>query len=257
MTGYYKSKQFKRKEFYDLRTEEIKTRQKTLIDEYFQGKATVRGGPFKGMKYIEISHGSQLLPKLLGSYEEPIHKWVENVIKKRYRVIVDIGCAEGYYAIGFALKIPEATVYAYDTNEEAIKMLETMAKMNQVDGRIKVGAFCDHKELNEICSINTLVFCDIEGDERELLDPIKVPNIINADLIIESHDFFRPGTTELLIGRFSKTHKISIVVDYSRDREKYISTLDNKPSDNDLDMIFDEIRAGQAKYLFCKAFKVE
>jgi len=34
---------------------------------------------------------------------------VEAVIAKRYDKILDIGCAEGYYAVGFAMRLPGDT----------------------------------------------------------------------------------------------------------------------------------------------------
>lgn len=40
---------------------------------------TVLNGPFQGMRYIDASNGSQLLPKLVGTYEEPIHEWVYEI----------------------------------------------------------------------------------------------------------------------------------------------------------------------------------
>ena len=62
---------------------------------------------------------SSCVPKLIGSYEEEVHPIIEEIIRRRYSIVVNIGCAEGYYAVGFALRIPDAIVYAFDVDTTA------------------------------------------------------------------------------------------------------------------------------------------
>lgn len=38
-----------------------------------------------------------------------------------------------------------------------------------------------------------LVFCDIEGAERDLLDPVAEPALAGMDIIVESHECLVPG----------------------------------------------------------------
>src|ERR1035441_10269867 len=66
----------------------------TLVDRY---GANVLNGPFEGMRYLQASVGSVLSPKLVGSYEAELHPFIERVTSGRYDIVVDIGCAEGYY----------------------------------------------------------------------------------------------------------------------------------------------------------------
>jgi len=40
--------------------------------------------------------------KLLGFYEQPLQPYIEQVIQTGYPTIINIGCAEGYYAVGLA-----------------------------------------------------------------------------------------------------------------------------------------------------------
>ncbi len=209
-TGHYKKKETSRR----LQQAETETRTVQLLEVVFKGDNTVRYGPFKGMKYIHRSNGSALLPKILGSYEEPIHEWVNSVIvQKKYVKILDIGAAEGYYAVGFALKFPDAVVLAYDTNPNANTLLQELAVLNGVTN-ISSKSICDFGELKKECGRGTFIFCDIEGAEAGLLDPVTVPEILYTDLLVEVHDCFRPGITDQLIARFLDTHKISLIVDY-------------------------------------------
>src|SRR5438876_11547620 len=63
----------------------------------------VSNGSFRGMAYVPEAVGSSLLPKLIGSYEQEITPAIEEMVAKRPPRIIDIGAAEGYYAVGLAL----------------------------------------------------------------------------------------------------------------------------------------------------------
>jgi hypothetical protein len=58
-----------------------------------------------------------------------------------------------------------------------------------------------------------LVLCDIEGAERELLNPQAAPALAGMDLIVESHECLLPGITAELQARFKATHHITVVHD--------------------------------------------
>ena len=223
-----------------------------IMREVFDNKYEVQNGPFKGLKYIKRSSGSALLPKILGSYEEPIHDWIEQVIsKKKYDQILDIGCAEGYYACGFAMKLPDAKVVAYDIDEQARTNTCELAKLNELLN-IEVHSECTHVELNERSNENTLVFCDIEGFEDYLLDPSRVPNLDKVDLIIESHDCFFPGITEKLISRFASTHKIELQIDYDFRLGNY--STPKFCSKENMKLTTDENRMPLMKFIYMESF---
>ena len=62
-------------------------------------------GPFEGLQYPDArSSGSSLLPKLIGSYEHELHEIINDALGQSYTDLVDIGCAEGYYAWDSPLK---------------------------------------------------------------------------------------------------------------------------------------------------------
>jgi hypothetical protein len=203
------------------------------------------------MKYIKRSSGSALLPKLLGSYEEPIQGWVKEVINSnKYENILDIGAAEGYYACGFAMRMPHIKITAYDTDEVARKNAAELMELNGLLN-IEIKSECSQEELNFKSKKNTLIFCDIEGFEDALLDPIKVPNLENVDIIVESHDCFVKGLTEELIKRFYKTHKLKIIVDYPFRIERYETPA--PMSDEMKKYITDEERSLYMKFIFMES----
>lgn len=174
---------------------------------------TVAHGPFRGLRYPAAeSHGSMLLPKLLGSYESELHPVLEELFANEYSTIVDIGCAEGYYAVGLARRFPAARVYAFDTSPVARRMCAEMAGLNGVADRITVGGFCDEATLRSIPKAGrTLIISDCEGYENSLFNVGSAEFLADHDLIIEAHDFIDIETSGRLRRNFSATHTITSI----------------------------------------------
>lgn len=186
-----------------------------LIRDFFRDDLRIRSGPFAGMRYLADSCGSALLPKLLGSYEEPVQPWVREILRfNKYQTIIDVGSAEGYYAVGFAWVLKGAEVLAFDTDPKARELVRRLAALNGVEDRVSINTECTYEHFERLGGPETLIFCDIEGAEDELLDPREAPSLCHCDILVESHDFLRAGITERLIRRFSESHRIRIVVDY-------------------------------------------
>jgi len=177
-----------------------------------QVAGAVAAGPFAGMRYVRRARGSQLAPKLLGTYEKELHAILEEVLKVPYERVLDIGCAEGYYAVGLALRLPQAVVNAYDIDPEALGLLDELAQLNGVQDRIVPGRLCDHSELNRYRSDRCLVVCDIEGGEYDLLRPDLADSLLGYDILVEVHD--GPSASRIrdaLEARFQASHEITFV----------------------------------------------
>src|SRR5687767_13183612 len=75
----------------------------------------VRHGVFAGMHYPAMeAAGSAIFPKLAGCYEAELRSLMEQIVRTPYTTVVDVGCAEGYYAVGLALRMPQVNVLAFD-----------------------------------------------------------------------------------------------------------------------------------------------
>lgn len=227
----------------------------TLSKIFGPGKqVSILAGPFRGMAYLRMSRGSQLLPKIMGTYEEPIHAWVEKILSTAtYGTIIDVGCAEGYYAVGFARAAAKPRVLAVDTNRDALELARELASINGVEGSVEFFGDFD-LVLRERLTFNgrTLVFMDVEGAEISLLDPENRPILREFDYLVELHDCFVPGLTDSVISFFQATHKISLVVDYPH-RAK--PNLDRLPQE-DLDVAFltDERRPQGMRWMFAEKY---
>jgi hypothetical protein len=185
-----------------------------FIRDYLNDDWTVRHGPFAGMKYMPMTSGClMLMPKIIGSYESLIHQWVIDAISQNYENIVNIGCGEGYYAVGFSLKSRASQVYAYDIDKPSRDNVAALAQLNGRADRVHIRDLCTRETLQKEITGNTLIFCDIEGGEFDLLRPDVTPALSRADLIIETHDVVCPGVTEILVRRFLPSHRIEITYD--------------------------------------------
>ena len=179
------------------------------------GSIEVLRGPFQGMVYPEfISTGSVLYPKLSGIYEKEIQPIFDTIKLKKYKYIYDIGCAEGYYAIGLKRAIPEAEVYAFDIDAHAQKLCANMAKANHV--KIHIEGECSVERLISMDfsgEVPSLIISDCEGAERELFTSAVIDNLKNCECLIEVHDWLQYDTPTLdkLIKDFESTHNYKLV----------------------------------------------
>ena len=173
----------------------------------------VRHGIFQGMVYPgRSSVSSALFPKLLGSYEHEIHEVLETLVQIQYDNIIDIGCAEGYYAVGMALRVPKATIHAFDSNPDALKLCEKLAQANHVADRLKLFGGCRAEDLISISSSGrTLIICDCDSCERSLFSENVVSHLKQCDLLVETHDCYDMDITTVMRQRFGKSHDIKVV----------------------------------------------
>ena len=182
-------------------------------------RETVYKGPFQGMKYVRSSIGSAYLPKLLGTYERELHGVIETMAGNTFDRLVNIGAAEGYYAIGLARKLPKIHVFAFERNPEGRAAVETLARVNGVEPRrVTIAGNCAPRDLAATLkgAQNPLVVCDIEGGENEMLDPASCPELRSACILVELHEFCVRGITEIIRGRFEASHQITHIWEESR-----------------------------------------
>ncbi len=178
---------------------------------YESSRGVVQGGPFRGMRLLRKSSwgAGELSPKLLGCYEAELIPQVIEAIAKNFPQIINVGCAEGYYAIGFARRMPRSKVIAYDVSPAAQAVCQATAEANGVADRVEIRGACTHTTLTEDLAGNlpTFMLMDCEGAEMLLLDPQNAP-FEHCDILVECHDLFNPQITPTLIERFSSTHSI-------------------------------------------------
>ncbi|HTQ29706.1 MAG TPA: hypothetical protein VMI53_00710 [Opitutaceae bacterium] len=169
----------------------------------------VRGGPFAGLRYVGDSPNPQIAPFLLGLNEKEIWPFVQRLLAPGFDVFVNVGAAEGYYAVGVARFSSVPRVISYEGHQLGRILTRFMARKNGVAGRVDVRGACTPELLQEALApfARPALLLDVEGYEEELADPARVPALRRATMIVELHESQRP-MADILRPRFTATHDI-------------------------------------------------
>jgi hypothetical protein len=169
----------------------------------------VLAGPFRGLRYVPEAVGSVHAPKLLGTYERELHPQLAALIAHAPDVVVNIGAGEGYYAVGLARRLVQAKIIAFEADDRGRELTGRVAALNRVGRRVEVRGLCTPADLATALrgTQRPAVVIDAEGAEGEILDPVRVPDLARAVILVEVHDFISPLLGDLLLGRFAPTHR--------------------------------------------------
>jgi hypothetical protein len=173
----------------------------------------VKDGPLAELEYPPgQEHSSQyLVSKLVGTYERELHGVLGRWIADGVDLLVNVGCAEGFYAVGLARAIPRASVIAFDSNPDERARCLAMATLNGVADRVEVRGLCTPEELAKLPRANTALLCDCEGAEKLVLDPARVPSMAGWRILVELHDFIDPTISATVLPRFAASHEIEFI----------------------------------------------
>lgn len=182
----------------------------------------VFGGPFSTMKLAENLDLAWDPRIIVGSYEQEVHESINEVICTAPAHIINVGAAFGYYAVGFALKIADTKVTAFEAVEDRHwQQLNDLARMNGVSTKIVQRGFCTAADLRATCTPQSFILCDCEGGEIDILDPLGIPALRSCKILCELHEFHRPNLVATLISRFRDSHNIRIIEEAERNPSRY------------------------------------
>lgn len=167
-------------------------------------------GPFLGMK---LDHDAVELPLFsrIGVYECELHPLFERWRSVPFGTILTGGAGYGYYAVGMARHWPRARLIGWEMDAGQRGRCETLARINEVASRVELRGEWTITEMATASAAADqpfLVLMDVEGAERDLLDPALAPALRNAHIIVEIHDFIDRGIGSLLGERFEESHAI-------------------------------------------------
>jgi Ribosomal protein L11 methyltransferase (PrmA) len=206
----------------------------------------VASGPFAGMQLDYEALPVHAAPKFLGTYEMELHGCIERAIELAPRYILNIGCAEGFYAVGLAMRLPNSQVFAGDADPKALRATLRNAELNNVRGRVRgVGIVKSGEFDSYLMADRSLLIMDCEGAEFTLLDPANDPILLRTHILVEVHPQF--GSELDIVARFAQTHRVQTIKQVSRSMPNICPI----PS-IDLLLATDE-RRGEDRWLFLEA----
>jgi hypothetical protein len=179
----------------------------------------VVSGPFQGMPYVSVACASAHSAKVLGTYEKELHAIIDEVQRQHFDKIIDIGAAEGYYAVGLARLNPNpgCQIIAFEAQDYGRQLLGALAASNGVSN-LEIRGACDRSSLAKVVSGGgrKLIVCDVEGFESELLDPQLVPYLLQCSILVELHDSPDVPVSSVIRKRFEPSHRIQEVISTDR-----------------------------------------
>ena len=181
----------------------------------------VAQGPFEGMDFLPLGPSRTVMPMLLGTYERELGPAIEAICSADCDRILDIGAAQGYYAVGMALRNPAVPVVGFEKDASARYYLRRLARRNRVRPWIKIRGECTTETLQAALegAERPALICDCEGAEDVLLDPLCVPNLRGALILVETHEGMVDGVERHLQDRFAPTHDIEVIRSRPRTRD--------------------------------------
>ena len=230
-----------------------------LLAEY---KGVVAYGPFKGMQLSESVWWGKydLITKMLGEYEADVLRRIYDVLHREKNVFIDIGAADGYYAIGVAFARLSETVYAFEISEDGREQLRFNASRNSCLEKIHIEGEADYSSLKNIVQNNKtgLVLIDIEGSEYDLLNDDILALMSGYKFIIELHPFLLADGSikeKELLQRAEKYFKISNIYREAYSPNKF-KELNLFPDDVRL-LAFSEGRRNSPAWLYLEPLSPE
>jgi len=213
-------------------------------------KGVVIGGPFKGMKILNKGAWGDGHPagKLLGLYEDELYPVVELAIASKPDMILNVGCAEGFYGLGLAMRTGAPTLLV-DPWHVVLDIARENASANNLN-RVLFSTDSSIANFQPYLAKanNPLLVMDCEGNELDLLNLDLLPELAKTIILVETHDCITPGIMQTLVDRFIKTHDIDIIPQGAKN--PHIELLRQDFSDYDKMMLCCEERPNTMFWLY-------
>ncbi len=153
---------------------------------------TVAHGPFRGLRMSDTSYWgkSDVSSKILGTYERHIADKLV-ALADPDGLLVDIGAADGYFAVGAMKAGLFGSCICFEQSEKGRAALKDNAANNGVTDRVEVHGQATSQSLRAAIPSGKsgVVLCDIEGAEFSVLDRETLSYLAKMTIIVELHEF--------------------------------------------------------------------
>ena len=221
----------------DIGYQAAKNKARQILEEKYG--LVVAHGPFKGMKLSKDVwwQKNDRITQILGIYEKHVLERLRLFSMQGANRFVDIGAADGYFAIGMAYSKMYSKVFAFEIEKLAQDMIKENAIRNRCSDVVSVFGEAHYSSLEKLVSdgIKTTLLIDIDGAEYRLLDEKMLSLLSNCYLICELHPWMVDNGYYLqnkLLETARKIFKIELIK-----RENYSPNIFSE-----LDDLSDEVR---------------
>ena len=155
-------------------------------------KGVVRYGPFTGMHLNRSTWwgAEDLGSQCFGLYEKELLDLIDS--RDEWGAFVDIGAADGYYAVGMLVAGKTDRVICFEASEQGQRAIVDNWELNGAINRLEVYGVADEASLHsKLVNLpkNTLVIVDIEGFEFDLLTDSVLKILSECEIILELHNW--------------------------------------------------------------------
>ncbi len=201
------------------RQETVRQRhERVSLEVYELCKGVVKYGPFRGMAissapwWGKLDLGSQCL----GLYEKEILDYFDGLAEHAYSIFVDIGAADGYYAVGMLLSKKVDHAVCFEISARGQNAIRESWRQNQQPGLLEVYGEATPDSLCERLPSpleNALVLVDIEGAEFKLLSKEVLILLSKSTVIVEIHNWVDEFITQYvaMIMRIGELFDIDVI----------------------------------------------
>jgi|GEM_PF-133167 len=177
-----------------------------------RSRCRVMGGPYRGMKYLAEPHLPHFAAKLLGTFERELHAWIQAWLRGDYEAVFDLGCRDGYHAVGLARARPDLVVFAYDEAPENRTLTRRLAALNGVGARVRVEQEPPWPPRHRREGARILVLSRPGSGLEAWLESASPAALDGIDLLLETVDKDDPGSSEAALReRFGETHTVACI----------------------------------------------
>lgn len=163
---------------------------KNLFDKY---EGRVQHGPFTGLQLDRKNNVSkgQLALKVFGLYESVVMEAI--AAAGPFGDLINIGACDGYFSLGLLRAGLVKRSICFETFIRRQETIRRLAANNNLADQVIVLGEADERIGEMIAEHNfepqdSLVICDIEGAEFQLLTPSFLNQLAGSTMVIELHD---------------------------------------------------------------------
>lgn len=222
-------------------------------------KSKIMNGHYKNTYFLNKSHWSKFdhASKLLGLYEEQVQDLIVNTQRKNnLKNFINIGCAEGYHALGLIKNNFFDKSICYEISEVARNILKENLKKNNIENKVKIRGEANSnqikKDLENLTIEETLFLIDIEGNEFKLFSDNDFNFLKKGFFIIEDHNFMVRNHTlkDNFYSSIKKYFNVSIIQNGSRNPFDLNINFMNELNDDSRFLILSECRSQKMNWIF-------